>query len=225
MEQNQATNLWPNRPAQTNDIVYSGRLFIALAVYITSLIAANTLGLKLMPFFFGTHLSVAVFSFPLVFLMTDVVGELYGKRVARQFVIAGFASTSLWLIYLFVSDIVPWSKDAAWVEKSYETVFGVSARISIASLLAFAIAEYQDVIAFFFFRKKLGENHFWIRSNLSNIWSQFLDTVIFTVVAFAGIYPWITLVGIIIPWWLYKVLMGFLYTPLSYVGLKLLKSK
>lgn len=213
MEQNQTTNLWPNR------------LLVALAIYITSLIAANTLGLKLMPFFFGTHLSVAVFSFPLVFLTTDVVGELYGKRVARQFVIAGFASTALWLTYLFLSDIVPWSKDAAWVEKSYETVFGVSARISIASLLAFAIAEYQDVIAFFFFRKKLGENHFWIRSNLSNIWSQFLDTVIFTIVAFAGIYSWGTLIGIIIPWWLYKVLMGFLYTPLSYVGLKLLKPK
>ena len=209
------TNIWPTR------------LLIALAIYITSLIAANTLGIKLMPFLFGTHLSVAVFSFPIVFLMTDIVGEIYGKKVARQFVIAGFASTALFVFYTILSNLMPWSADKAtlWAHGSYDVIFGVTARISIASLLAFAIAEYQDVIAFFFFRKKLGSEHFWIRSNLSNIWSQFLDTVIFTVVAFAGIYPWSTMLGIIIPWWLYKVAMGFLYTPLSYVGLKLLKPK
>ncbi|KKU68680.1 MAG: hypothetical protein UX89_C0002G0005 [Parcubacteria group bacterium GW2011_GWA2_47_16] len=215
MEQNQTTNLWPTR------------LLVALAVYITSLIAANTLGIKLMPFFFGTHLSVAVFSFPVVFLMTDIVGEIYGKRVARQFVIAGFASTALFVFYTILSNLMPWSGDkaASWAHASYDVIFGVTARISIASLLAFVIAEYQDVIAFFFFRKKFGSEHFWIRSNLSNIWSQFLDTVIFTLVAFIGIYPWPTLVAIIFPWWLYKVVMGFLYTPLSYVGLKLLKPR
>ncbi|MSU55081.1 MAG: VUT family protein [Candidatus Taylorbacteria bacterium] len=209
------TNLWPTR------------LLIALAVYITSLIAANTLGIKLMPFLFGTHLSVAVFSFPIVFLMTDIVGEIYGKRVARQFVIAGFVSTALFVFYTILSNLMPWSTDKAtlWAHGSYDVIFGVTARISIASLLAFAIAEYQDVIAFFFFKKKFGSDNFWIRSNLSNLWSQFLDTVIFTVVAFAGIYPWSTMLSIIIPWWLYKVLMGFLYTPLSYLGLKLLKQK
>lgn len=204
---------------------YPPKLFVALAVYTTSLVAANTLGLKLMPFLFGTHLSVAVFSFPIVFLMTDVVGEIYGKTVARQFVIAGFVSTLLWVTYTILSSVVPWSPDGSWAQKGYDLIFGVSVRISIASLLAFAIAEYQDVIAFFFFRKKFGENHFWIRSNLSNIWSQFLDTIIFTLVAFVGIYPAHTLLGIIIPWWLYKVLMGFLYTPLSYVGLRWLKPK
>ena len=47
------------------------KLIIALAIYLTSLLAANTLGLKIMPFIFGSHLSVAVFYFPAVFLMTD----------------------------------------------------------------------------------------------------------------------------------------------------------
>ncbi len=204
---------------------YSPKLLTALAVYITSLIAANTLGIKLMPFLFGTHLSVAVFSFPIVFLMTDVIGELYGKAVARQFVIAGFISTLLFILYTIASDIVPWSADASWAHTGYDLIFGVSVRISLASLLAFATSEYQDVLAFFFFRKLFGEKHFWLRSNLSNIWSQLLDSVVFTVVAFAGIYSWHTMLGIIIPWWIYKVLMGFLYTPLSYVGLKLLRPK
>lgn len=87
------------------------------------------------------------------------------------------------------------------------------------------MAEYQDVVTFFFFKQKLGEKMFWLRSLLSNVWSQFLDTVLFMVIAFAGIYETKTLISIIITWWLYKVLMGFLYTPLSYLSLRVLRTK
>jgi len=199
------------------------KLLIALAIYLTSLFAANTLGLKIMPFLFGSHLSVGVFSFPVVFLMTDVVGEVYGQRVAKFFVLAGFISTALFIAYSFVSLAVPWSADGEWVRQGYNQIFGISARIATASLLVFLIAEYQDVLSFFFFRKKLGTKLFWLRSLLSNIWSQLLDTVIFMVVAFAGVYETRTLISIMITWWLYKVAMGALYTPLSYVGIYLLR--
>lgn len=201
------------------------KFIIALALYLTSLFAANTLGLKLMPFLFGGHLSVGVFSFPIVFLMTDVIGEVYGKRAARFFVLAGFVSTAVFIFYSFLSLALPWAPDGLWVAEGYNQVFGMSVRIAIASLVAFLIGEYQDVATFFFLRGKLGEKHFWLRSNLSNIWSQFLDTVIFMVIAFLGVYPLPVLVSIIFSWWGYKVLMGFLYTPLSYVGLKLLREK
>ena len=199
------------------------KIVLALGVYLTSLFAANTLGLKIMPFLFGSHLSVAVFSFPIVFLMTDVVGEVYGKRIAKLFVLAGFISTALFIAYSFLSLAMPWSADGAWATTGYHQIFGVSVRIAIASLTAFLIAEYQDVLSFFFFREKLGARHFWLRSFLSNIWSQLLDTVIFTVIAFAGVYAPRTLANIIITWWLYKVTMGLLYTPLSYLGLRLLR--
>ncbi len=196
---------------------------IALAVYLASLFAANTLGLKIMPFLFGSHLSVGVFSFPVVFLMTDVIGEIYGKRIAKLFVLAGFIATALFILYSFLSLAAPWSVDGEWARQGYNQIFGISIRIAIASLTAFLIAEYQDVIAFFFFRDKLGTKNFWLRSNLSNLWSQLLDTVIFMTIAFAGIYQTRTLISIIITWWLYKVAMGLLYTPLSYVGLRLLR--
>ncbi|MDD2786113.1 MAG: queuosine precursor transporter [Patescibacteria group bacterium] len=201
------------------------KLLIALAVYLTSLFAANTLGLKIMPFIFGSHLSVGVFSFPVVFLMTDVIGETYGKRVAKLFVLAGFISTALFILYSFLSLAMPWSSDGEWARQGYNQIFGISTRIAVASLTAFIIAEYQDVIAFFFFRDKLGTKNFWLRSNLSNLWSQLLDTVIFMTIAFAGIYPTRVLISIIITWWLYKVVMGLLYTPLSYIGLRLLRQK
>ena len=201
------------------------KILVCLTLYITSLFAANTLGIKLMPFIFGTHLSVAVFSFPIVFIMTDVIGEVYGKKMAKNFVLAGVISIILFLIYSFLSTIAPWAQSSLWVKGGYNQIFGLSARFSIASLLAFVIAEYQDVISFFFFKKYTGESKFWLRSNLSNVWSQLLDTIIFSSIAFLGVYPFGTIVSIIIPWWIFKVFMGFLYTPLSYLGIHILKGK
>ncbi len=214
---------------------FDTKLIIALTLYLAALFASNTLGLKLMPFLFGTQLSVAVFFFPFVFLMTDVIGEVYGKKMARRFVLAGFLSILLFLLFSLISTIMPWGERALWAKESYNQIFGVSARISIASLVAFAIAEYQDVVAFFFFRRKIGTKLFGLRSILSNLWSQLLDTTIFMSVAFLGIkigglnipgiYSLETLPLLIIPWWLYKVTMGAFYLPLSYLGLRLLRGK
>jgi len=202
----------------------SRRPVVALTLYLSSLFAANTLGLKLMPFLFGTHLSVAVFSFPVIFIMTDVVGEVYGKKIATSFVVAGFISNLIFLGYSALSLVLPWSVDGAWVQPAYDQIFGISMRITIASLVAYIVAEYQDVLSFFFFRSKLGTGRFWLRSLLSNIWSQLLDSVLFMVIAFAGIYDTHTLITVMISWWLYKVAMGFAFTPLSYLGIRWLRA-
>ena len=163
------------------------KLTIALAIYLTSLFAANTLGLKIMPFLFHSHLTVGVFSFPIVFLMTDVIGEVYGKHAAKLFVLAGAISTILFILYSLVSIAMPWSHAGLWAKDGYNLIFGVSVRISIASVVAFVIGEYQDIIAF------------------------------------TGIYSWPVLVSVTLTLWLYKIAMGFLYTPLSYIGIYLLR--
>lgn len=199
------------------------KIGICLALYITALLAANTIGIKTMPFFFGMHMSVSVFYFPLVFLMTDLIGEVYGKAMAKRFVWAGFVAVLAFTVFNIVSVLMPWSDKSMWAHDAYNMLFGISIRISIASLLAFIIGEYQDVVLFFFLKKYEGTKSFWLRSNISNIWSQFLDTVVFMLVAFAGVYEWKALVLMIIPWWLFKVGMGALYTPLSYVGIRLLR--
>ncbi len=201
------------------------KLLIVLAIYLTSLFAANTLGLKIMPFLFGSHLSVAFICFPIVFITTDVIGEVYGKKIAKIFVLAGVISTALFVVYSIVSLALPWAKEGLWAKDGYNMMFGISARVSVASLVAFAIGEYQDVISFFFFKKKIGQKMFWLRSNLSNLWSQLLDSVIFMLIAFLGVYDNHTLLIIIITWWLYKVAMGAFYTPLSYLAIRLLRGK
>ena len=199
------------------------KLLIALAVYITSLVAANTLGLKIMPFLFGSHLSVGVFMFPVVFLGTDIIGEVYGKRVAKWFVFAGIISTLLFIAFNLIATAMPWATEGLWVQEAYNQVFGVSLRFAIASVIAYTIGEYQDVLAFFFAKKRFEKSGFWFRSFLSNAWSQAFDTVLFMTIALYGVYPNNVLLSIMITWWLYKIAMGLVYTPLAYVGIKLLK--
>jgi len=210
------------RFVQINDKSFR-KLAIALSLYLTSLIASNTLGLKIMPFLFGSHISVAVFTFPIVFLMTDVVGEVYGRKVAKFFVLAGFVCTALFIAYSLLSLALPWSADGFWVRDGYNQVFEISLRIAVASLVAFLIGEYQDVLTFFFFRDRFGKSKFWLRSMLSGLWSQLLDSTIFMSIAFLGVYKFHVLVSLTITWWLYKVAMGGLYMPLSYLGIKLLR--
>lgn len=197
-------------------------ILICLAVYLTSLFAANTLGIKLMPFLFGTHLSVSIFWFPFVFIGTDVIGEVFGKKVAKGFVYAGIISTALFILYTFLGDIFPWSSAASWAESSYTTVFGLSVRMAIASLVAFAVGEYQDYLIFWKVTDKLGHKSFWLRSLVSNLWSQFLDTALFMLIAFAGVYSPKVILMMSIPWFIYKILMGLAYTPLSYGAIALL---
>src|SRR3990167_2194988 len=121
------------------------KILLALTLYLASLFAANTLGLKIAPFLLGLHVSVAVFSIPFVFLTTDVIGEVYGRKMARFFVRCGFLATLLFLIYSVIATVLPWAEAGMWAKESYEQIFGVTIRIAIASLVAFAVSEFQDV--------------------------------------------------------------------------------
>jgi len=145
------------------------KLLIVLCIYLTSLFAANTLGLKIMPFLFGTHISVGIIAFPLVFITTDIIGEVYGKKIAKMFVLAGIISTALFILYSLISLALPWAKAGLWAKDGYNLMFGISARISIASLVAFTIGEYQDVFSFFFFKRKIENFSFGVSPKLSRI--------------------------------------------------------
>jgi len=204
--------------------VFDRKIFIALTVYLTALFASNTLGIKIMPFLFGTHLSVAIFAFPLVFLTTDVVGEVYGKTTSRAFVRMGFYSILIFLGFNLLSNVAPASANFRMPE-AYGQIFGLSLRFTAASLVAFIVGEYQDVFTFFYIRNKLHGRFFWLRSTISNLWGQLLDTAIWYTIAMAGVYPWKTLILMMIPWWLFKVGMGMAYSPLCYVGIRLLKDR
>jgi uncharacterized PurR-regulated membrane protein YhhQ (DUF165 family) len=66
--------------------MFDTKLFFALTLYISAIFMSNLLGLKTMPFLFGTHISFAIFTLPLIFVTTDVIGKIYGKDMAKKFV-------------------------------------------------------------------------------------------------------------------------------------------
>ncbi len=202
--------------------MFNKKIFILLTIYLTALFASNTLGLKLMPFLFGTHLSVAIFFFPIVFLLTDVVGEVYGRETSKMFVRMGLYATLIFTLANLLANIVPF-ESGFYLENSYKEVFGLSLRFALASLVAFAIGEYQDVFSFFYLKTKLAGKFFLLRSFVSNVWSQFLDSVIWFSIAYVGVMPIKTIWLTLLPWWIFKVLAGVFYSPLTLPVIKYLK--
>lgn len=194
------------------------KILVALTVYIAALFMSNLLSLKTIPFFFDTHLSIAVFTLPFVFITTDVIGKVYGKDMAKKFVFLWFLALWMWSLFSMFAQILPWSESSySRIWESYEEIFTLSIRVFIASLVAFLIAEYLDVLVFF--RFKNNKSTFFTASTLSNIVSQFLDTAIFMTIAFYGVFETNTIISMAIPWWIYKVSMWVLYMPFSYLVL------
>jgi len=203
-------------------MIYNKKIFILLTVYLTALFASNTLGLKTMPFLFDTHLSVAIFFFPIVFLMTDIVGEVFGRQVSKGFYRMGLLATILQLVFTFIANMVPASDHFTYLA-SYNDVFSLSFRFAIASVVAFLIGEFQDVISFMYLKAKLQGRFFILRSFLSNLWGQLLDTAIWMTIAFAGVYPPSVILKMALPWFVFKVLMGVVYSPVAAACVKFLK--
>ncbi len=200
--------------------MFNQKLLFLFAIYIAAIFASNLLGMKTMPFFFGTHLSVAVFFMPILFLTTDIVWVLYGKQISQKFVTAGTVALLFFLLANFLANALPWSPATfSRIGTAYDEVFALSLRMGIASLAAFFFSEYVDV-AVFFFVKKFTSN-FFVRSTLSNIVSQAIDTAVFMTIAFIWVFSPEKIIMMALPWWIYKVLWWVLYTPISYFILSL----
>ncbi len=191
------------------------KLLYALGIYITALFASNLLGMKTMPFLFETHISFAVFTLPFIFVTTDVIGQVYGKEMSKKFVFIWTIALTFFTVFSFFSQILPWEpKTYARIGEAYESIFSISLRI--------AVSEYVDVLVFFAVKKIW---NFALSSTISNIISQALDTAIFMFIAFWWIFDFYTILTMSFPWWIYKVIAGIFYLPLSLFVLKILKYK
>ena len=209
------------------------KLYILLALYVGALYAANLLGGKLMPLGFGNRgLTVSIIIFPFLFLITDIVGEVYGRKKAKMFVTAGLISLCVLLFWQLFSISVPAAYPSEWFiayTDSYQMVFEMSITFTIASILAFFFGQYVDVITYHFFKKKHKEKHMWIRNNVSTIVGQFIDTNIWMFIAFlprlwdGSLGIGVMFVTMIIPYWLAKVIVAAIDTPLAYLGVSWLK--
>lgn len=202
----------------------SFKLNLLLGLFVGSLLLANILGTKITTLF-GIRVSVGIFFFPILFLVTDIVAEVHGKKTARGFVYVSLIVLAFTMVMTLVALVLP--ANSTWGnQEAFESIFKASLRINIASIIAFFISQIHDVWAFDFWKKKTKGKYLWLRNNLSTFVSQFIDTVLFMFIAFYNVTPKFTVAfvfSLIIPYWLMKVLFAAIDTPFVYLGVKWLR--
>ncbi len=177
---------------------------------------------------FHLNATVVIFILPFIYAANDIIVEVYGKARAQSIVRSSLFMIFFLLLFSLLATHLPPSKRFNPTEPAYETVFGISARFSAASLLAFAISEFTDVFIFSKLKEKLGKKKLWLRTNVSNFVSEFLDTAIFMTLAFYALDVSVAsnfsfIAGIAFPYWVLRCFMSIIETPLVYIGVKWLK--
>lgn len=202
------------------------KINILLGLFVASLVAASLLGNKITTFF-GISVAVGIFSYPITFLIANIVLETKGKEEVKNFILTGFISLIAVLIFTLVSLKVPPASRFTF-SSEYQTVFNFSLRIIIASLTAFLVAQGLNMVFFKKITGYLNNKLGWLRYNSAVIASLFFDTLIFYFIAFYHISPKFTAMFILqltIPYWLMKVLFSLISTPFWYAGTRWLKVK
>lgn len=215
-----------------NTFLNINKMDLLVAIYVVCIAIAELMGAKTfplaLPFGIALNASVAIFVVPLIFTINDVITEVYGKERARSVVRSGLLMIVLLLGFSLLATVLPASGRFSATEQAYDTIFGLSTRISAASLTAFAVAEFLDVLIFAKLRQRLGKSKLWLRNNLSNFVSQLVDTILFMTLAFYSFNQPLTanisfLTSLIIPYWLLKCGMSVIETPLVYWGVRWLR--
>ncbi len=201
-----------------------GKRDFLFALFVASMVIVNTLGSKITTIF-GVRVSVGIFLVPILFLITDIIGEVFGEKEAQHFV----NMSTIMLLFMFVLSFlfIRLEPNENWgLQSEYELIFGSSMRMTAASIISFITSQKLDVFLFGAWKKITHGKHLWIRNNFSTIISQFIDTTIFDFIAFYHLtekYTVSFVFSLIIPYWLFKVVFALLDTPFCYLGVKWMK--
>ncbi len=199
-------------------------IFLILSgIFLSSLVIANSLVFKFfdvsLPFVGVVTLSVGTIPYPVTFLCTDLISELYGKKRADALVLTGLLVSGYLLLVMEVGRIAPVSRlqDATAVQGHYEAVFGQSARAIFASMVAYLLAQFLDVRLYHFWRRLTNGKHLWLRNNGSTMLSQLVDTAAVVTILFYGVWTQEQIAVVIASGYAFKLLVALLDTPLLYL--------
>ena len=202
---------------------------VLTGIFIASLVASNLIFQKFFTWnFLGINfeLSVGIIAYPVTFLVTDLISELYGQKRANQVVVSGFFASVFTTLLVLVSvnaSAVEWSPID---DMTFTKVFGLTGPAFFASMVAYLTAQLIDVRIFHFWKRLTKGKHLWLRNNASTIFSQLVDTsVILVILCLAGVIEWERFYGLWMMGWLFKVLVALIDTPIIYGIIYLLKGK
>lgn len=209
-------------------------LYLA-ALFITSLVVSNLIFQKFFywyPFdgkIFGSRLfelSVGILPYPITFLITDLISEIYGKIAANRVVTAGIFASFFSMGILLIADYVPAMESSPVDNATFTQVFSLSPLAVLASMIAYLLAQFVDIRIYHFWKKLTDGKMLWLRNNFSTFASQFLDT--FSVVCLLsvfGVLPWDLFFGLVLSGFIFKVIVALLDTPILYLLVWMFKKK
>jgi len=210
------------------------RLYYILgALFIAALITCNLIANKFVTVDLGFKvftISAGVLPYPMTFLITDILSELYGKKRTTQVVLSGLVASIFVLFVLWLGAQFPAIEGSPVSDATYNQVFQNAWRVIAASMLAYIVAQLIDVRLFHFWKNLTGGKMLWVRNNFSTLVSQLVDTILVVFVLFIGTLPWSTMGEYIWDGWLFKAtaaafdtaaIYAFMWWARGYFGLEI----
>lgn len=224
--------------------------WILAGFFLSAMTLLNVVGITKFVSVFGLQVAVGVLPYPLTFLCTDLISELYGKKRANFVVGLGFFINLFVLFFLWVGQVMPsvpvdsmppWQMlslsepvflpnggTAEGAVSLYSFIYFCTSGAVAASMLAYLAAQFIDVHIFHYLKEKTKGKHLWLRNNVSTLISQFVDSlavvgVTFGAVFFSGEMPIKTLFTLFLGNYSFKVIAALLDTPIFYFFVKKLK--
>ncbi|MFK7846372.1 MAG: queuosine precursor transporter [Rhodothermales bacterium] len=208
------------------------KLFVVCAaVFLTALVVAEATASKFftafeLPFaitilgqeFNSVIMTAGVIAFPVTFIVTDLMNEYFGKKGIRFVTWIGMMMIIFEFTLLQIAMAVPTASISPVPEDAFNIVFGASGRVILGSLIAYVIGQFADITLFHWLRSLTKGKHLWLRATGSTFGSQFLDTFIVLLVAFAGQLSFQVIIAITLFNYGYKFIIAILITPVIYAA-------
>ncbi|MEJ7837473.1 MAG: queuosine precursor transporter [Thermomicrobiales bacterium] len=194
---------------------------VIVALYVTSLITANTVAVKILEF--GPWITDAgLITFPIAYIVGDVLTEVYGYASARRVIWLGFLCNALAVGTFQLAGALP--AEASWDGgDAYTRIFASTPRLLLASACAYLIGEFINSYVLARLKVLTDGRWLWFRTISSTVVGQAFDSTIFVIIAFAGTTPGSILRDMVITGWILKTAYEVLATPLTYLVVNKLK--
>ncbi len=197
-------------------------------LFLAALVSCNLIANKFVSIDLGFKtftVSAGILPYPVTFLATDILSEMYGKRRANQVVGAGFFASVFVLLVLWLGNQFPAIPGLPVSDETYRAAFQNAWRVMAASMVAYLVAQHVDVWLYHFWKDLTRGRHLWLRNNGSTILSQLLDTVLVVSVLFAGQKTASEIGGLIADGWFFKVICALCDTPFIYLAVALFRRR
>lgn len=220
----------------TKDKLLAQRIYLFLgALFITSLVVCNLIFQKFFYWYpvdielFGSNLfeiSVGILPYPITFLITDLISEIYGKKRANDVVVAGIFASLFSVGIILVADAVPAISWSPVDNETFHLVFSKTIIAVAASMFAYLLAQFIDIRIYHFWKSVTKGRHLWLRNNFSTWFSQFVDTFsIILLLCIFDVIAWENFTGLVVSGFLFKVLVAFFDTPFLYLGVYIFRKR